>query len=104
MPGLGKEAPKGNPWQNAERLRKQWQKSFQADPVSALDEQQVETLTLAFERRHVLEHNGGVADERYIKATGERALGRHIRFRAEFARAAISSALAVADRLEATGR
>lgn len=44
----------------------------------------VRTLRLAFARRHVLEHNGGVIDEDYLSQTGEGVLGRRIRVRSAF--------------------
>ena len=96
------EQPEGNPWQNAERLRKQWKRSFKTDPLKGLDEVTLKTLELAFARRNVLEHNMGVADAPYIKATGEGTLGRRVRFRSDFVRQAIAAAQALSDQLEAT--
>ncbi|CAN5654451.1 hypothetical protein BH23CHL7_BH23CHL7_20400 [soil metagenome] len=97
------EQPGDNPWQNAERLRKQWNKSFKVDPLKHLDAATVKTLNLMFARRHVLEHNGGVVDERYVKATGEGMMNRRIRIRSSFVRQAIEATRALADQLAATG-
>lgn len=94
--------PGDNPWQNAERLRKQWKRSFKADPLRGLDEETVKVVKLMFARRHALEHNGGVADARYIKETGEGTLNRRIRVRSAFVRQAIEATRALADQLQAS--
>jgi len=92
----------GNPWQNVDRLAKQWRKSFRVDLLSGLDDATVRTLRLAFSRRHVLEHNGGVIDEDYVGQTGEGVLGRRIRVRLNFAEEAFAAIEKLADRLEMT--
>jgi hypothetical protein len=61
-----KEAPQGYPWQNVDRLKKQWRKSFEVDLLDGLDAPTVKTLRLAVTRRHVFEHNGGVIDDDYV--------------------------------------
>lgn len=98
----GKPAASGNPWQNADRLRRQWLQDFNTDPQAELSSEQVRTLHLSFARRHVLEHNGGVVDERYRQETGEGTLGHRLRIRAQFVEEAFAAAAALADRLEAT--
>ena len=95
-------AVKGNPWQNVDRLTKQWRKSFRVGLLDGLDEPTVRTLRLAFARRHVLEHNGGVIDDDYVGQTGDGVLGRRIRVRLDFAEAAFAAVEKLADRLEVT--
>ncbi len=100
---LGKPPPAGNPWQNVDRLRKQWQESFKKDPLAGLPAGDLATLRLGFERRHVLEHNGGVADERYVKDSGDSVpLGRRIRFDGAFVRRFMKTVARLAFALEAT--
>jgi hypothetical protein len=98
----GKPVASGNPWQNADRLRRQWLQDFSADPLAGLSAEQARILNLSFARRHVLEHNGGVVDERYRLETGEGTLGHRLRVRADFVEEAFVAATALADRLEAT--
>ena len=95
---------KDNPWQNVDRLAKQWRKSFAADLLDGLDEATVKTLRLAFARRHVLEHNGGVIDDDYVGQTGEGTVGRRIRIRTPFVEAAFAAVEKLADRLEETAQ
>lgn len=95
-----KRAVKGNPWQNVDRLAKQWRQSFRVDLLDGLDDATVRTLRLAFARRHVLEHNGGVIDRDYVGQTGEGVVGRRIRVRLEFAEEAFAAMEKLADRLE----
>lgn len=97
----GKAAPSGNPWQNADRLQRQWIDDFGSDPLAALSADQVRTLRFGFARRHVLEHNGGVVDERYRRWTGEGTVGHRIRVRAPFVEEVFTAAVALADRLQA---
>ncbi len=99
----GKAAAGGNPWQNVDRLRKQWQEDFSADPMATLSAADLATLRLGFARRHVLEHNNGVADAKYVAESGDTlAAGRRVRFRSSFVRAFIDASLRLADALELT--
>lgn len=100
----GKEPAKGNPWQNIDRLRKQWLSDFDRDPLDGLFAATVETLRLAFSRRHVLEHDGGVVDERYLRETGEGTIGRRLRIRPVFVQQVLDAVVILAERLEATSR
>jgi hypothetical protein len=86
-----------------DRFRKQWQEDFSADPVAALSTSDLATLRLGFARRHVLEHNNGVADAKYVAESGDTlAAGRRVRFRSWFVRDFIAASLRLADALEAT--
>lgn len=98
----GKEAPAGNPWQNIERLQKRWLADFEDDPLTGLDTEMIKTLRRAFGGRHVIEHNGGVVDVKYVAETGEGAIGRRLRLSTPFVEGALVAAVALADRLEAT--
>ena len=100
----GKPPPKSNPWQNVERLRREWISAFGRDPLGHLPPGTIETLRLAFARRHLLEHNGGVVDEAYVRDAGEGTVGRRLRIRPEFVQEALDSAIALAAELEATDR
>jgi hypothetical protein len=91
----GKPAPSGNPWQNVDRLARQWSADFGSDPISSLSSAEQRTLRLAFSRRHILEHNGGVADAKYVTETGDGSARRRVRITTAF----VSDAFAVAVRL-----
>ncbi len=98
-----KASAAGNPWQNVDRLRKEWQEDFSADPTARLSTSDLATLRLGFARRHVLEHNNGVADAKYVAESGDTlAAGRRVRFRSSFVRDFIAASLRLADALEAT--
>jgi hypothetical protein len=96
----GKPPAKGNPWQNVDRLAKQWRSSFKVELLDGLDADTVKTLRLAFARRHVLEHNGGVTDEDYVGQTGEGVVGRKVRIKPPFVEQAFAAVEMLADRLE----
>jgi hypothetical protein len=100
----GKSPPKDNPWQNVDRLQRQWLADFDYDPLDGLDAATVRSLRLAFSRRHLLEHNGGVIDERYKRVTGEGSIGRRVRITPAFVDQALAAVIALAGRLEATAR
>jgi hypothetical protein len=94
-------AVKGNPWQNVDRLTKQWRQSFRVDLLDGLEDATVRTLRLAFARRHVLEHNGGVIDDDYVGQTGEGVVGRANSTQARLCRREAFAAMEeLADRLE----
>jgi hypothetical protein len=50
----GKSVPSGNPWQNVDRLQRRWLDDFQCDLFDGLEPTELQTLRLAFARRHVL--------------------------------------------------
>jgi len=100
----GEPAAKGNPWQNVDRLQRRWIDDFGKDPLDALSDATVRTLRLAFARRHVIEHNGGVVDEKYVTETGEGTLNRRLRIKPAFVEQAMDAAVALADGLDATVR
>jgi hypothetical protein len=82
----GKPVTVWNPWQSPDRLVEQWRASFGADPLAGLTPDQKRSARLGFARRHILEHNGGKADERYLTESGDTvALGRPVRYGAPLA-------------------
>ena len=82
-------------------MSEQWQASFGADPFAGLTPDQQKVVRLGFARRHILEHNGGKADERYLAESGDTvALGRPVRYGAAFVRDFIDAAARLADELE----
>jgi hypothetical protein len=91
----GKPAPKQNPWQNVDRVQKQWLADMGSDPLAGLSAAEIRTLRLAFGRRHILEHNGGVADAKYVAETGDGPAGRKVRITRQF----VTDAFVVATRL-----
>lgn len=95
----GKQAPSGNPWQNVDRLAKQWSADFGSDPISGISSAEQRTLRLAFARRHILEHNGGVADAKYVAETGDGPAGRRVRITAAFVTDTFVVAVRLADAL-----
>lgn len=56
----------GNAFQNIARGRERFER-FKIDPFASLDEEEVEFLRLNIEKRHVLGHNLGLADEKYAE-------------------------------------
>jgi hypothetical protein len=99
--GIGKPVTVWNPWQSPTRLAEQWQASFGADPFAGLTPEQHKVVRLGFARRHILEHNGGKADERYLAESGDTvALGRPVRYGAAFVRDFIDAVGVLADELE----
>lgn len=85
------------------RLREQWLRSFAAEPFARLAGKHVELIRLGFARRHILEHNGGRADERYLKESGDTvAIGRPVRYGPAFVRDSIEALEAAAGSLEAS--
>jgi hypothetical protein len=100
----GKDRPPDNPWQNVDRLRRRWTKDFGRDPLLGLDRQTVQTLRLAMTRRDVIEHNGSVIDERYVKESGEGRVGQRLRVTRSFVDQAEAAAVLLADQLEQTAQ
>lgn len=97
----GKPVRVRNPWQSPTRLAEQWKASFGANLFAGLTPDQVKTVRLGFARRHILEHNGGKADERYLAESGDTfALGRPVRYGAAFVREFIEAIANLADELE----
>lgn len=100
----GKEPPADNPWQNVDRLSRRWRESLKTDPLEGLADETIRTLRLAFTRRNVLDHNGGVIDDGYVRQAGEGVLGRKVRIKPAWVKTVFVAVESLADRLEQTGR
>ena len=100
----GHEPPSDNPYQNIDRLAKRWRKAFKADLLAGLDPATVRTLRLAFFRRHVLDHNGGVIDDGYVKQAGEGIIGRKVRITPTFVESAFTAFTTLADWFETNSK
>jgi hypothetical protein len=100
----GQTPATGNPWQNIDRLQRQWVADLKCDPLDGLDPSVVKILRLGYARRHVLEHNGGVRDAAYVKETSDGAVGRRVRIAAPFVEEVMTAVGVLADSLEATLR
>lgn len=50
-----------------------------------LSSKELQQMNLLFQKRHILEHNGGIVDERYLKQSGDTSyvLGQHLVVRKE---------------------
>lgn len=97
----GKTATDRNPWQSPDRLQVAWLGAFGKDPLADLDAEAVKVIRLGYARRHILEHNAGKADEKYLRESGDTIpLGRQPRYGAEFARSFLDALPPFAERLE----
>jgi predicted RNA-binding Zn-ribbon protein involved in translation (DUF1610 family) len=76
MEAASKEA-RGNPFQNIERSRKLFA-YLGLDPFSCLDSEELKALELNIEKRHVIGHNLGLADEKYVDVAQEGSLGETV--------------------------
>ncbi len=68
---------RGNPFQNITRSQTLFA-HFNVDPFSSLDSEQMKNLKLNIEKRHVIGHNLGLADDKYIEVTQEGNLGETV--------------------------
>lgn len=71
-----------NRFQNVERARRAFNE-LGFDPFNALTDGDLSFLRLNIEKRHVVGHNLGIADESYAAATDEEQPGRTVRLLAE---------------------
>lgn len=58
-------------FQNVEATTVMFREFFDIDVLSGLNEEDIAFTTLRFHRRHVYEHRGGEADEKYIQDSGD---------------------------------
>lgn len=72
----------GNSFQNVERGRKLFKK-IEIDPYKLLTEDEVNFLVLNIQKRHVLGHNLGMADEAYIEIDQAEQPGQTVRLLVE---------------------
>ena len=67
----------GNAFQNIERGRQKFS-ALGIDPLAFLDAQEAERLRLNIQKRHVIGHNLGIADEHYAELTQDEEPGQTI--------------------------
>lgn len=72
----------GNAFQNIERTRKLFGE-LSIDPFSDLSENELARMSLFVQKRHVVGHNLGVADEPFASKTGTSVIGRTVELVAE---------------------
>ena len=68
---------KGNPFQNLDRTGRLFQ-HLEIDPFKGLTVEDRRTLTLNFEKRHIIGHNLGMADERYAEVVENAPIGETV--------------------------
>ncbi len=69
LEGISKET-RGNPFQNVDRSRKLYA-LLGFDPFSCLNSEELKSLEINIEKRHVIGHNLGLADKKYIEMVQE---------------------------------
>jgi hypothetical protein len=77
LESLTRKARSGNPFQNLERATALYQE-LGPDPFRVLTPTEREFLVLHIEKRHVIGHNLGLADERYLRVAGHEDEGENI--------------------------
>jgi hypothetical protein len=72
----------GNAFQNVEKGRKLLSR-LDLDPFAGLEDAELETLRRNIEKRHVVGHNLGLADEHYVETAGDESVGHTVTLLAE---------------------
>jgi hypothetical protein len=78
LEGLNKKARQGNPFQTVGRATELYAQ-ISIDPFSALSPQDREFLILHIEKRHVIGHSLGLADEKYLRTVRHEKEGENVR-------------------------
>jgi hypothetical protein len=73
-----RRARAGNPFQNIDRGRSLYGE-IGIDPYRVLSADELGFLTVHIEKRHVIGHNLGLADERYLQRVGHEDEGENVR-------------------------
>lgn len=90
---------KGNPFQNVDRARDLFQQ-LGLDPYEALTEDQAQHLGLCIQKRHVIGHNLGLADDKFLESSSEAGEGESVRLVAQEIASFADTCLIVIARLE----
>jgi hypothetical protein len=61
-------------YHNLKLVRTEFSATFDIDILSGMKADDIDFVTLMFHRRHVYEHNGGEADEKYIADSGDNSV------------------------------
>jgi len=93
----------GSKFQNVDRTRQLFGE-FHIDPFESLSDNDLSTLRLNIEKRHVIGHNLGIADDRFVDASDTDQVGQTVTVLAEevrtFAQICTVVILDLAERLE----
>lgn len=89
----------GNRFQNIQRGQRLWS-NFSLDPFNGLSEDQVATLRINIEKRHVIGHNLSVVDEAYATAAESEEPGKTIRLLGDEIQRFATICKAVVDKLD----
>lgn len=90
----------GNDFQNVARGRKRFA-GLGCDPYSVLDDNELASMKLNIQKRHVIGHNLGVVDARFAEESGEARLGETLRLVGDDIRSFATTAQKVVDALDA---
>jgi len=72
----------GNAFQNVDRAQRRFAR-FELDPFSVLERDELTTLRIIIEKRHVVGHNLGVADEKYAEVAEDERIGETVELLAD---------------------
>jgi len=75
---LTARARNGNPFQSISRARELFAR-LSLDPFKVLSDQELAFLDRLIQKRHVIGHNLGLADEKYLRSTGDGVEGQNVR-------------------------
>jgi Zn finger protein HypA/HybF involved in hydrogenase expression len=90
----------GNDFQNVARGRKRFA-VLDCDPFAVLDDDELASMKLNIQKRHVIGHNLGVVDARFAEESGEAGLGETLRLVGDDIRSFAAIAQKVVDALDA---
>ncbi|MUT27258.1 MULTISPECIES: hypothetical protein [Mesorhizobium] len=76
-PGAAPVKPLGNDFQNVDKGRKRFDE-FSFDPFAELDAQELAMLSLNIQKRHLIGHNLGVVDAKFVQHAKEAKLGETV--------------------------
>lgn len=78
LENAAKLARRGNPFQSIDRTRELFGE-ISIDPFANLSDEELEFLARVIHKRHIIGHNLGLADEKYLLSTGDGAEGQNVR-------------------------
>jgi len=60
----------GNPFQSLDKTKEIFLSQFNLDILSCLSQPEIDNLYLLFNKRHILTHNSGIIDQKFLRNTG----------------------------------
>lgn len=72
----------GNAFQNLDKAKQKFEE-INISILDEFDENEIETLTKAIQKRHVIGHNLGLADEKYTRVASDAEVGKNVPVLAE---------------------